>query len=56
MRLAESQFGLIAALLLTERFGRQHLLTLVQGQSGDWVAKKRHESLRGVLDDLKLAY
>ena len=55
MRLAESQSGLIAALLLTEGFGRQHPLTLVQGQSGDWDAKKRHESLRGVWDGLKLA-
>jgi hypothetical protein len=55
MRLAESQSGLIAALLLTEGFGRQHPLTLVQGQRMRLGRKKRHDSLRGVWDGLKLA-
>jgi len=55
MRLAESQFGLIAALLLTEGFGRQHPLTLAPGPSGDFDEKKRHGSFRGVWDSLKLA-
>jgi hypothetical protein len=45
MRLAESQSGLIAALLLTEGFGRQHPLTLAPGPSGDWDAKKTPRKL-----------
>jgi hypothetical protein len=44
MRLAVSQSGLIAALLVIEGLGRQHLLTLALGRSGDWDAKNATEA------------
>ena len=44
MKLAVSQSGPIAALLVTEGLGRQHLLTLAPGRSGDWDAKKATEA------------
>ena len=55
MKLAVSQSGPIAALLVTEGLGRQHLLTLAPGRSGDWDVKKSHGSFRGFWDGLKLA-